>query len=119
MAEELAADPLLVNERAARKEAAKRRLATSETLAILDRAADKALIEFVAAFERLKQTNFYLPAAVEQLYPRSMLHAIVSRPLPCSKTLIIDTVPMAATLSLTHRVAACSVNYDLPLTGNA
>ena len=62
LAEELGAELLLVDERAARKEAAKRYLATSGTLAILDRAADKALIKFISAFERLKQTSFYLSA---------------------------------------------------------
>ena len=56
LAEELSADLLLVDERAARKEATKRHLTTSGTLGILDRAADKALIEFVPTLERLKQT---------------------------------------------------------------
>ena len=68
LAEELGADLLLVDERAARKEATKRHLATSGTLGILDRAADKELIEFVPTLERLKQTSFYLSVAVERLF---------------------------------------------------
>ena len=41
LGEELAADLLLVDEKAARREAAKRNLATSGTLGVLDRAAEK------------------------------------------------------------------------------
>ena len=68
LTEELGADLLLVDEKAARKEANKRHLATSGTLGILDRAADKELIEFVPTLERLKQTSFYLSVAVERLF---------------------------------------------------
>lgn len=68
LAEELGADLLLVDEKAARKEAAKRQLATSGTLGVLDRAADKGLIDFAQTFQRLKQTSFYVTAAVEQFF---------------------------------------------------
>lgn len=68
LAEELGADLLLVDERAARKEAAKRHLATSGTLGILDRAAEKGLIDFSQALQQLKQTSFYLSASVEQFF---------------------------------------------------
>jgi predicted nucleic acid-binding protein len=68
LAEELGADLLLVDEKAARKEATKRHLATSGTLGVLDRAADKRLIDFAQAFQRLKQTSFYVTAVVEQFF---------------------------------------------------
>lgn len=68
LAEELRADLLLIDERAARKEAAKRSLATSGTLGILDRAADKGLVDFAQALQLLKQTSFYLSSSVEQFF---------------------------------------------------
>jgi predicted nucleic acid-binding protein len=68
LAEELAADLLLVDEKAARKEAAKRNLATSGTLGVLDRAAEKGMVDFLQAFQRLKQTSFYISPPVEQFF---------------------------------------------------
>jgi predicted nucleic acid-binding protein len=68
LAEFLGADLLLVDEKAARKEAAKRHLSTSGTLGILDSAADKGLVDFFQALQRLKQTSFYISAAVEQFF---------------------------------------------------
>jgi predicted nucleic acid-binding protein len=65
LAEELGADLLLVDEKAARREAAKRHLSTSGTLGVLDRAAEKGLIDFSKALQRLKQTSFYLSPSVE------------------------------------------------------
>ena len=68
LAEDLGADLLLVDEKAARREAAKRHLSTSGTLGVLDRAADKGLIDFSQALQGLKQTSFYISAAVEQFF---------------------------------------------------
>ncbi len=68
LAEELGADLLLVDEKAARKEAAKRRLSTSGTLGVLDRAAEKGLVDFSNALHRIKQTSFYLSPPVERFF---------------------------------------------------
>jgi predicted nucleic acid-binding protein len=59
---------LLVDEKAARREAMSRGLATSGTLGILDRAAEKGLIDFAQALQSLKQTSFYLSPRVEQFF---------------------------------------------------
>lgn len=68
LAEELKADLLLVDERAARREAAKRNLATSGTLGVLDRAAEKELVDFSLALQNLKQTSFYISSSVERFF---------------------------------------------------
>lgn len=68
MALELCADLLLVDEKAARQEAAKRNLSTVGTLGILDRAADKGLVDFAQAFTLLKRTSFYISLSVEQFF---------------------------------------------------
>ena len=46
LAEALGADLILVDEKAARREAARRQLATSGTLGVLDRAAEEGLVNF-------------------------------------------------------------------------
>jgi predicted nucleic acid-binding protein len=68
LAVESGADLLLVDERAARREATSRGLATSGTLGILDRAAEKGLVDFAQALHRLTQTSFYLSPSVEQFF---------------------------------------------------
>ena len=68
LAEELGADLLLVDEQAARREAARRHLATSGTLGVLDLAADKGLVDFAQALQHLKQSSFYLSVSVEQFF---------------------------------------------------
>lgn len=68
LAECLGADLLLVDEKAARREAAKRHLSTAGTLGILDRAADKGLVDFFQTLQRLKQTSFYISNAVEKFF---------------------------------------------------
>ena len=68
LAEELGADLLLVDEKAARREAARRRLATSGTLGVLDRAAEKGLVDFFQAFQHLKHTSFYMSPTVERFF---------------------------------------------------
>ena len=68
LAEELGADLILVDDKAARREATKRHISTSGTLGVLDRAAEKGLIDFSKALERLKQTSFYLSPSVERFF---------------------------------------------------
>jgi predicted nucleic acid-binding protein len=68
LAEELGADLILVDEKAARREAARRQLATSGTLGVLDRAAEKGLVNFSQAFQHLKQTSFRMSPTVERFF---------------------------------------------------
>lgn len=68
LAEELSADLLLLDERAARREAVKRNLAVSGTLGILDRAAEKGLTDFSQLYMRLRQTSFYVSPSVERFF---------------------------------------------------
>lgn len=68
LAEALGADLILVDEKAARREAARRQLATSGTLGVLDRAAEKGLVNFSQAFQRLKQTSFRMSPTVERFF---------------------------------------------------
>ncbi len=68
LVEELRADLLLVDERAGRREAAKRKLITSGTLGVLDRAAEKGLVDFLVALQKLKQTSFYISPSVERFF---------------------------------------------------
>jgi len=68
MAQELSADLLLIDEKAARQEAAKRNISTVGTLGILDRAAEKGLVDFSQALHLLKRTSFYISVSVEQFF---------------------------------------------------
>jgi len=60
LAEELNADRLLLDEMAARKEAARRNLPFIGTLGILRRAARLDLINLPYALAQLQQTTFYI-----------------------------------------------------------
>ncbi len=64
LALETSADALLIDERAGRREAAKRRLSVIGTLAVLDEAGRRGLIDFDAALVRLRQTTFRLSSAL-------------------------------------------------------
>ena len=68
LAQEMFADLLLVDDKAARKEATKRNLLTIGTLGLLDRAAEKGLLDFSIALNRLKQTSFYISPVVERFF---------------------------------------------------
>jgi predicted nucleic acid-binding protein len=68
LAEELSAELLLVDEKAARREAAKRNLRTTGTLGILDLAAEKGLVDFAQSLQLLKETSFYVSASVERYF---------------------------------------------------
>jgi len=68
LALEAEAELLLVDEKSARREATRRGLSTSGTLGVLDRAAEKGLIDFPGALQRLKHTSFYLSPALERFF---------------------------------------------------
>ena len=55
------ADVVLIDDRAGRREAARRHLHVTGTLGVLDDAAERGLIDFQAAAERLRQTSFRMP----------------------------------------------------------
>lgn len=59
LAQELRAD-LLVDERAAYREAVSRRIAVIGTVAVLERAAKRNLIDLADAFRRLKESDFWI-----------------------------------------------------------
>lgn len=68
LAEELQADQLIVDESAARKEAARRNLPFIGTLGILRRAARLGLVDLSSALGRLQQTSFHVhPEFIESL----------------------------------------------------
>ena len=58
LAEELAADALLIDDRDGRREAEKRRLVVLGTLRVLADAAEHGLVDLQVALDRLMQTNF-------------------------------------------------------------
>ncbi len=58
LAEELSADALLIDDRAGRREAEKRRLAVLGTLRVLADAAEQGLLDLQIALRRLALTNF-------------------------------------------------------------
>ena len=64
LAEELGADLLLVDDAKARREARRRGLAVTGTLAVLVTAAGRGLVDLPAAIDALRQTTFRAPAAL-------------------------------------------------------
>jgi predicted nucleic acid-binding protein len=66
LAQELAADLLLLDERAAREEALSRKLPVIGTLGILERAAESDLLDFPTALRELKTLGFFVSSALEQ-----------------------------------------------------
>jgi predicted nucleic acid-binding protein len=64
LAQETGADLVLIDERAGRREAARRGLSVAGTLAVLDEAAQRGLLDFDFAITRLRQTNFRLSPAI-------------------------------------------------------
>ena len=62
LAEEVGADLLLVDDRKARREALRRGLAVTGTLAVLVVAAERGLVDLPEAIAELQQTTFRAPA---------------------------------------------------------
>jgi len=64
------ADVVLIDDRAGRREAARRHLRVTGTLGVLDEAAERGLIDFQLAAERLRQTSFRMPREIREAFPR-------------------------------------------------
>jgi predicted nucleic acid-binding protein len=60
LAVELGADVLLIDERKAYREAAARNLPAIGTIRVLERGAEAGLLDLADAFERVKQTDFWI-----------------------------------------------------------
>lgn len=71
LAEEFGADLLLVDDRKARREARRRGLTVTGTLAVLVAAAGRELVDLPEAIAALRQTTFRVPAAlIEEILER-------------------------------------------------
>jgi len=71
LAEELHADRLIMDDRAARRVATQRKLTVIGTLGVLVEAAERGLVDLPDAIARLQQTTFYVsPEVVEPLLRR-------------------------------------------------
>ena len=66
LAEELDADILLMDERSGREVALRRNLPVVGTLGILERAAEKGLLDFAETLQKLKATGFFVAPALEK-----------------------------------------------------
>lgn len=66
LAEELKADVLLMDERSGREAALKRNLPVVGTLGILERAAEKGLIDFAKTLQTLKVNGFFIAPRLEK-----------------------------------------------------
>ena len=66
LAEKLSADALLIDERRGRKVALKRNLSVIGTLGILERAAEKGLLDFTETLQDLKSDGFFIAPALEK-----------------------------------------------------
>ncbi len=66
LAQELKAELLLIDDREGRREARRRLLPVTGTLGVLDKGAERGLIDLPAVLAKLQQTNFYLPAEAVQ-----------------------------------------------------
>jgi predicted nucleic acid-binding protein len=71
LAEAVNADIIVIDERSARRVAADRGLRVTGTLGVLGEAAERGLIDFTRAVERLRKTNFrYSPALLKAAVER-------------------------------------------------
>jgi predicted nucleic acid-binding protein len=66
LAEQLKADSLLLDEMEARREALRRGLPVAGTIGVLEKAAERNLINLAEAFARLSRTNFHIAPEVLQ-----------------------------------------------------
>ena len=67
LAEQLGASAIILDERIARQEASRRGLSVTGTLGVIDKAAERGLLDLAEAFERLQRTTF---RASQELYQR-------------------------------------------------
>ena len=71
LAEQLKADSLLLDEVEGRREALRRGLPVAGTIGVLEKAAERNLINLSEAFSRLTRTNFHIaPEVLEQALQR-------------------------------------------------
>lgn len=71
LAEQLKADSLLLDETEARREALRRGLPVAGTIGVLEKAAERNLINLADVFSRLARTNFYVsPDVLQQALQR-------------------------------------------------
>ena len=71
LAEQLKADSLLLDETEARREALRRGLPVAGTIGVLEKAAERNLINLSEAFARLARTSFYIaPEVLQQALQR-------------------------------------------------
>ena len=68
LALELHAHLILIDEKAGRREATSRHLQVAGTLAVLDQAAERGLLDFSKALERLQKTNFRLSPDILEFF---------------------------------------------------
>lgn len=71
LAEKLGASAIILDERVARQEAGRRGLLVTGTLGVLDKAAERGLLDLAEAFAHLQQTTF---RASQELYQRFLDH---------------------------------------------
>ena len=60
LAQEIAADRIIIDERLGRQEASARRLQVIGTIGVLEAAAERDLLDLEKAFEQVKQTDFWI-----------------------------------------------------------
>lgn len=72
LAEELAADGILIDDRAGRELAERRGLTVIGTLGILEIAAEDGLLDFADVLERLKNAGFYVSSDLERFFLESL-----------------------------------------------
>ncbi|HXG86098.1 MAG TPA: DUF3368 domain-containing protein [Pyrinomonadaceae bacterium] len=70
LAEDLKADVLLIDEQFGRKVALKRNLRVVGTLGILERAAEKGLLDFAETLQGLKENGFFIAPVLEKDFLR-------------------------------------------------
>ncbi len=70
LAEDLKADVLLIDEQFGRKAALKRNLRVVGTLGILERAAEKGLLNFAETLQGLKENGFFIAPVLEKDFLR-------------------------------------------------
>ena len=68
LALELHAQLILIDEKAGRREATHRHLQVAGTLAVLEQAAERGLLDFSKALDRLQKTNFRLSPTVLEFF---------------------------------------------------